>query len=156
MPRRQAIRHARSRRGHWHKESHASLARGSNHRQWSRDDECLVSASGRGEREKSVEGTCSGSLNRRMRTRMLRGVRDAVSYGGGNPIVHNSEYQNMWRFILAVRYFMPVCSCNASRTFDSFLREMFPVKAMCSSLATIFFGSNTESPIIETSSHSRN
>ena len=70
-----------------HEESQGALAHGENHRQWCRDDECLVRAAGRGESEESLGESCSSSSNRLVRTRMLGGVGRAAREGRPYPIL---------------------------------------------------------------------
>ena len=78
VPRRQAIRHAKSRKGPWHMAK--SIATGAG------NDERLASTSGAYQLKESVGKSCSASLNRRMRTRMYGGVGRVASDGHPYPI----------------------------------------------------------------------
>ena len=71
-------------------ESQGALAHGENHRQWCRDDECLVIVSGRGESEESLGESCSSSSNRLVRTRTLGGVGRVL--GDGHPYPISSQF----------------------------------------------------------------
>jgi Group II intron, maturase-specific domain len=78
VPRRQAIRHARSRKGPWHMARYL-IAMG--HCQWSWPDQRVARRTGVTEPQDSLGIACPSSLNRRMRTRMSGGVRRAPSTG---------------------------------------------------------------------------
>ena len=78
VPRRQAIRHARSRKGPWHMSKTIASGVGMTN-QWLEQQGMLSF-------ENSVGGPCSASSNRLVRTRMLGGVGAAVSDGRGYPI----------------------------------------------------------------------
>ena len=78
VPRRQAIRHGKSRK--------RTLAYGKDDRKWCRDDERLVSFAGCLESENPQGRTRSSSWNRLARTRMLGGVGRVPGNGHPYPI----------------------------------------------------------------------
>ncbi|MBX3420471.1 MAG: group II intron reverse transcriptase/maturase [Pirellulaceae bacterium] len=78
LPRRQAIRHGRSRKGPWHMAKTIASGVGMTNA-WLTDQ-------GVPEPKDFMERTCSSSLNRRMRTRMSGGVGRAVSNDRPYPI----------------------------------------------------------------------
>jgi RNA-directed DNA polymerase len=78
VPRRQAIRHARSRKGYWHMAKTIASGVGLTNA-WLAEQGLL-------EHEDSLGRACSTSLNRRMRTRMYGGVGRVTGDGGPYPI----------------------------------------------------------------------